>query len=45
MKKYGNDFILQPERQQTFVLAMMDPHQIFIYTSEGTLVLPLIRHK
>ena len=36
---------LQPERQQPVVLAMVDLHQFFIYTSEGNLVFPLSRYK
>ena len=36
---------LQPEIQQTVVLAMVDLHQISIYTSKGTLVVPLNMYK
>ena len=44
IKKCGNKLFLQPEIQKTVVLAMVDLHQIFIYISEGTLVVILIRY-
>ena len=37
-------FFLKPERQQAVVLAMVDLHQISIYTFEGALVVPLISY-
>ena len=35
---------LQPERQQPVILAMVDLHPFFIYTSEGTILVPLNRY-
>ena len=46
MKECGNNiYILQTERQQPVALAMVELHQMSIYTSEVTLVVPLSRHK
>ena len=44
VKKMWQQFFLQPERQHTVVLAMVDLYQIFIYTSDVTRVVTFSRY-